>query len=208
MKLAISRSFQTKWNRICWIKYYEYMKTAESPRNTHRVCYVKGNILDFRGDGIICPCFTDLTLLNKSTLLSGLVNKAGKDVIKELCATGYCYIGSVVIAKGYNLDVKNIIFLPYKDFSESEIMTNTLFHEAVRNAFNIAVLYGLKRVATVPIQVSPIQKSTSQKLLSWIGYENTTSGLTSNESIDILIGLFSGYKDQIDELTIYTERRL
>lgn len=179
------------------------METVKNSQKYSNVSFSKGNLLNFQGDVIICPCFTELTLINKSGLLKSLVNKAGNDLLKELCTTGYCNIGNVVITKGYNLAVKNIIFMPYIDRPESEIITYTSLHEAIRNAFDLAVLYGLKKIATVPTPLNSITNSNSKKWLAWFGYENTSRKLTSNESVDILTGLFKGYKNQIDELIVY-----
>jgi len=187
------------------------MKMVDDPSESANVVFLRGNILDFKGDAIICPCCTELTFIDRSELLKSISNIAGDDLLKELCAIGYCNIGNVVITKGYNLQVKNIIHVPYIDRSETEVITFTELHEAIRNAFDLAVLYGLKKIAIVPFPLKPDEtpvKNNSKKWLSWIGYQKRNRELSSKESVDIITGLFNGYKNQIEELTVYVNEDL
>jgi|SRR3989338_5554939 len=187
------------------------MKMTDDPSESANIIFLRGNVLDFKGDAIICPCCTELTFIDRSELLKSISKMVGNDLLKELCAIGYCNIGNVIITKGYNLQVKNIIHVPYIDRSETEVVTFTELHEAIRNAFDLAVLYGLKKIAIVPFPLKTtetIVKSRPQKWLSWIGYQRRNVELSSKESVDIITGLFNGYKNQIDEMTVYVNEEL
>ena len=75
----------------------------------------------------------------------------------------------------------------------------------------IAVLYELKKIAIVPFPLKPDEtpvKNNQKKWLSWIGYQKRNRELSSKESVDIITGLFNGYKNQIEELTVYVNEDL
>lgn len=187
------------------------MKMNDDPEESLNIIFSKGNVLEFKGDAIICPGCTELTYIVRLGLLKSISNIAGENLLKELCTMSNCNIGNVVITKGYNLQVKNIIHVPYIDRSGTEIITFTELHEAIRNAFDLAVLYGLKKIAIVPFPLKPTEipvKNNSKKWLEWIGYQRPHVELNSKESVDIITGLFSGYKNKIDELTVYVNENL
>src|SRR3989344_8045375 len=187
------------------------MMLDEDKEESLNIIFLRGDVLDFKGDAIICPCCTELTFIDRSELLKSISKMVGNDLLKELCAIGYCNIGNVIITKGYNLQVKNIIHVPYIDRSETEVITFTELHEAIRNAFDLAILYELKKIAIVPFPLKPDEtpvKNNQKKWLSWIGYQRHNLELSSKESVDIITGLFNGYKNQIEQLTVYVDGEL
>ncbi|MBU1016710.1 MAG: macro domain-containing protein [Patescibacteria group bacterium] len=172
---------------------------------TPKMYFGKGDILEFDGDALICPCFTDLTYCKESKLVSSIIELAGKDLEKELSSIGFCDFGSAVITKGYGLKVKNIIFLPYKDKENPDnIIDFILLHKAFRSAFNLASLYNLKTLATVPLFVGYRKRDFINRIMVIFGLEKKEEKtLHPHEVVDIIIGVLDEYKGKIEDLVIY-----
>jgi len=180
------------------------MFRAYKAKITPKTYLVKGNILEFDGDAIICPCFTDLTYYKESKLMKTLMELAGKDLERELSSIGFCEVGNAVITKGYDLKVKNIIFLPYKDKENPNEAIDFIFlHKAFRNTFTLATLYGLKRLAIAPIPIGYKKREFFHKTLINLGLERKEVYLQPHEITDIAMGILDEYKGEIEELVIY-----
>src|SRR3990167_2649466 len=93
------------------------------------------NIASFIGDVMIIPCDTELTYSkaiapnpnyplfkheSNKVLVKVILEKSGKDLIKELSAIGYCEIGNAVSVQGYDLKVTRVIFMPITDHNNPE----------------------------------------------------------------------------------------
>lgn len=173
-------------------------------KTTPKTYLVKGNILEFDGDAIICPCFTDPTYCKESKLLRTLFELAGKDLERELSSVGFCDIGNAVITKGYDLKVKNIIFLPYKDKENPNEAIDFIFlHKAFRNAFNLVSLYKLKKIAVAPIPIGYKKLEFLHKTFIKLGLERKEIYLQHHEITDIAMGILDEYKGEIEEMVVY-----
>ncbi|MCG2689354.1 macro domain-containing protein [Candidatus Parcubacteria bacterium] len=173
-------------------------------KTTPKTYLVKGNILDFDGDAIICPCFTDPTYCKESKLLRTLFELAGKDLEKELSSVGFCEVGNAVITKGYGLKVRNIIFLPYKEKESPDDAIDFIFlHKSFRNAFSLASLYGLKTIAMKPTPIEYKKQGRLYRFLVKLGLEKEERFLQPHEVVDIATGILDECKGKINELVIY-----
>lgn len=167
-----------------------------------------GNIIDFEGDVIICPCDSDLTY-KKSGTVQKILNQGGSDLVRELTAIGYCELGNAVIVKGHGLRVKNVIFVPVSDRNNEDIKTNYLaLHQSLRNAFTLAEIYKAKSVAIGAIGIVKKRKrfwDIIKKLPSKLLEErNDPQILSSDEVEDIVISVSKDFeKSSIKEVSIF-----
>jgi len=169
-----------------------------------KITLQKGNIADFEGDVLIIPTFTDLSYRKESRLLKLLIELAGSELDKELSAIGFCSVGNAVVTKGYNLKVKNVIFLPYKEKDlPDEVVDFVTLHLAYRNAFTLAALYKLRKVAMIPISIGYKKQNLLNLILSRIGLDKEEKFLQPNEVIDIPRSVLDEYKDSIEDLIIF-----
>lgn len=169
-----------------------------------KISFREGGISDFEGDAIVVPCDTDLSYSKANEAIRSVLTKGGPDLLQEVSAIGFCEIGHAVITKGYNLNAKHIIFLAYTDQGKGESWLNfVLLHQALKNAFNLAVLYG---ATTLAIDLAPLQVRKSRplrKLLSKVLGSEPPKGLTIDEVVDVVKGVSGGYKETLKEIVIY-----
>jgi len=163
-----------------------------------------GDISDFRGDAIVVPSDVDLTYAKANEAIRSVLKKGGPNLLQEVSAIGYCEIGHAVITRGYNLHTKYIVFLPYTDRERKESRLNfVLLHQALKNAFNLAVLYGAK---TLAIDLAPLQvrkKDLLKEILSKVLDTEPPKGLTIDETVDVAKAVSGDYKDALREVTVY-----
>ncbi len=183
------------------------------------------NITDFTGDVIIIPCDSELTYTksfspnpnypfftheSKKGLIKNLFEKAGKELVRELTAIGYCEVGHAVVAQGYDLRAKHIVFMPISNHNNEEIKTNYVgFHQSLRAAFDLVSLYKAKSVAIAGIHI-PTKKENFFKSL-WNKFLNDgkeSKSLGSDEIEDIIISTSKSFEtNSINELVIYKYSR-
>lgn len=169
-----------------------------------QISFREGDISDFRGDAVVVPCDTDLTFKKANWAVMDVLKKGGPDLLKEVSAIGFCEVGNAVITKGYNLDAKHIIFLAYTDRGKGESRLDfVLLHQALKNAFNLAVLYGVKTLAIDPAPLQVRKSSLLKKFLSKVLDIEPSKGLTVDEMIDVVRGISGGYKETLQEIVIF-----
>lgn len=180
-----------------------------------------GSIIDFEGDVIIIPSDSELTYTkslspnsryplftheSKKNLIKNLFEKAGKELVRELTAIGYCEVGYAVIVQGYELKTRNIIFMPISDRNNKESRVNFIgLHQSLRAAFTLADLYKAKSVAIAGIHISSKRKNFFVSLWNKILNEgNKAKSLNSDEIQDIVISTSKNLENSsIKELVIY-----
>ena len=164
----------------------------------------RGGIADFQGDAIVVPSDVDLTYAKANEAIRSVLKKGGPDLLQEVSAIGFCEIGHAVITKGHNLQTKHIIFLAYTDQDKKESRLNfVLLHQAIKNAFNLAVLYGAK---TLAIDLAPLQvrkRNLLKEITSKALNTEPPKGLTVDEMIDVVKGISGGYKDTLQGIVVY-----
>ncbi len=164
----------------------------------------EGDISKFRGDAIVIPSDVDLTYPKANEAIRSVLKKGGPDLLQEVSAVGFCEIGHATITKGYNLDARHVIFLAYTDRDRKESRLHfVLLHQALKNAFNLAVLYGAK---TLAIDLAPLQAGKSnllKEVLSKVLDTERPEGLTIDEMVDVVKGVSGGYKETLQEVVIY-----
>lgn len=165
-----------------------------------------GSITDFTGDGIVIPCDVDLTFRKSNDIIRNVYSNAGNKLWEELAAVGYCEIGHVVITKGYNLKVKNLIFLPYTDQEVVSHRVNyLLLHQAIRSALSLASLYGLQTLA-IPLTINLLpkrRKNALKTVISKVLGERTESPDT-NEVENIIEGIVKGFvSESLKEVCLF-----
>ena len=169
-----------------------------------QISFREGDISEFRGDVIIIPSDVDLTYAKANEAIRSVLKKGGPDLLKELSAIGYCEVGHAVITKGYNLNAKHIVFLAYTDCERKESRLNfVLLHQALKNAFNLAVLYGAK---TLAIDLAPLRvrrHNLLKEILSKVLDTEPPKGLAIDEMVDVVRGISCGYKETLQEIIIY-----
>ena len=133
-----------------------------------------GNITNFTGDALICPC--DCALTNHYTSIAKLVlHKGGNDLVQGVTAIGFGEIGNALIVKGYKLGVKYVIFLPVKD--QEMVIDQVTLHQALRNALTLA---GLHKVRTLAVPM------LNPKITSKVSIFNSLLGLNNRSNLEIL----------------------
>lgn len=186
-------------------------KDYKSPKISKLVQLIKsmniqiatGDITDFEGDVIIVPCDSELTYTksfssnpnyplftneSKKSLIKNLLEKAGKELVRELTAIGYCEVGYAVVTQGYDLKTKHIIFMPISDHNNEEARTNYIgLHQSLRAAFDLANLYKAKSVAIAGIYIRG--KRNNFFLSLWNKYfgDNGEGKPLSNDEIENII---------------------
>lgn len=180
-----------------------------------------GDITDFKGDVIIIPCDSELSYTktfapnpdyrlfkheSKKSLVKNILEKAGKDLVKEVTTIGYCEVGYAVITQGYELKAKNVIFMPIADHNNEESRINYVgLHQSLKSAFTLADLYKAKSVAIAGIHIpgkrQELVKSLWNKFLS---DDDQIKALSGDEIEDIIITTSKNIeKNSIKELFIY-----
>ncbi|MBI2017446.1 macro domain-containing protein [Candidatus Daviesbacteria bacterium] len=161
------------------------------------------SIGDFTGDIIIIPCDSDLTY-KKEGIVGKVLDRGGQDLVRELSAIGYCEIGNTAIVKGYNLQTKNIIFMPIYDHIQ-DVGTNYIgLHQSLRNAFILAELYEAKSVAIGSIKLPKIKKSIFEHLSDRLLGNKQHNSLDYSEIEDIIISISKDFEgSMIKNVAIY-----
>lgn len=179
-----------------------------------------GDITDFAGDVIIIPCDSELTYTksfspnpnyplftheSKKGLIKNLFEQAGKALVRELTAIGYCEIGYAVAVQGYELKAKHIIFMPITDHNNEEIRINYIgLHQSLRAAFELVNLYKAKSVAIAGIHIPDKRGNFFKSLWNKYFEGNETKSLRSDEVEDIIISTSKNLENNsIKELVIY-----
>lgn len=165
----------------------------------------RGRISEFEGDAIVVPCDVDLTHERVNGAVKEVLEKGGSDLLKEVSAIGFCEIGHAVITKAYGeLKVKNVIFMAYTGQENSENQADfVLLHQALRNVFDLAVLYKAK---TIAIDIAPLRarkETLLRKAVSKVLDTEPPRKLTADEMMDIVMSISGGYKKTLGEITIY-----
>ncbi|PJC54891.1 MAG: hypothetical protein CO028_00080 [Candidatus Levybacteria bacterium CG_4_9_14_0_2_um_filter_35_21] len=190
-----------------------------------KIILESGSILFFKGDALICFCDSDLTLKKNNPVLQffsaktrvnssqkNVVNKSytqSKDqednLLKELSAIGFCEIGNAVITKAYDIDVKHFIFAPYIDNDNPDDKLNfVLFHRALRSAFALANLYGVKSLAVPILRTKIVKKEFMDKVISQVFDAKKDITLNEKELTDIIIAISKEFQNQtLEEIFIY-----
>lgn len=166
-----------------------------------------GDIAEFAGDVIIVPCDSDLTY-KKAGILPKILEKAGKNLISELTAIGYC--GHAVVVQGYELNVKHIIFMPITDHNNEEARINYVgLHQSLRAAFELASLYKAKSAAIGGIHIPRKRNNFFVSLWGkYFGNNGGTRTLSDNEAEDIVVATTKNLgNSSIKELVIYKYSR-
>ena len=169
-----------------------------------QISFREGDISDFGGDAIVIPSDVDLTYPKANEAIRSVLKKGGPDLLQEVSAIGFCEVGNTVITKGHNLNAKHIIFLAYADQGKGESQLNfVLLHQALKNAFNLAVLYGVKTlaIALAPLQVR--KGNPLKEIISKVLDIEPSKGLTVDEMVDVVKGIAGGYKETLKEIVIY-----
>jgi len=178
-----------------------------------KIVLESGSILSFKGDALICFCDSDLTFKKNNPMLqffsaktranssqkmvvnqSYEQNKEEEDLLlKELSAIGSCKIGNAVITKAYGLNVKNFIFVPYIDNDNQDNRINyVLFHHALRSAFTLANLYGIKRLAIPTLRAKVAKKEFMNKIIAGVFETKKQDLLNEKELTDITVAIVKG----------------
>ena len=165
----------------------------------------RGKISDFEGDAIVIPCDVDLTYERANGAVKDVLEKGGTDLLKEVLAIGLCDVGHAVITKAYGeLKVKNVIFMAYTGQEDSENQADfVLLHQALRNVFDLAVLY---KVKTIAIDIAPLRagkENLLRRALSKVLETEPPRKLTTDEMMDIVMSISGGYKKTLKEIVIY-----
>ncbi len=202
------------------------MLSLKEHLSKHRVAIETRDLVNFSGDAIIVPCDTDLTyrkgnpivrylsrLLNKNTdykkvanFVWGKAKQYEDSLLKELSAIGYCDIGNAVITKAYFFKVNNFIFMPLYDHDDTDNRLNTpLLHKALRSAFDLASLYGLKNLAMPMPSSKSSEEDFTNKFLKSLFFENfNKKEFNQDEFLNIVYAVFSDYKNSsLENITIY-----
>lgn len=138
-------------------------------------------------DTLICPCDVDLTNKRANCTTLEIFSKAGEDLQTELAAIGYCEIGNVVITKGYNLGVKNIIFMPHKNSENKKDKADFVaLHKGVNSALDLAKLYGAKKIAVAVPHFDFKSPNYLKGIMDAFGYENEDTKSDEDKFVDIV----------------------
>ena len=170
-----------------------------------KISLQRGVLSGFQGDVVVVPSDVDLTYQKANGAVRAVLESGGPDLLKELSAIGYGEVGNAIITKGYGLNAKHAIFLPYTDRSNGESKLDlVLLHQALRNAFNLARLYEAK---TLAIDLAPLRarrRTLMQRVLSKVmEIGPSEEGLTTDEIIDVVTGVAEEYKKTLKEIVIY-----
>lgn len=162
------------------------------------------NIANFVGDVMIIPCDTELTYSkaiapnsnyplfkheSNKVLVKVLFEKAGKGIVSELSAVGYCEIGNAVSVQGYDLKVKRVIFMPIADHNNPEVRINYIgLHQSLKAAFTLAELYKSKSIAIGNIRLPFRKRNILLNLWNrFINEKPNPQTLNQDEIEDIII---------------------
>ncbi len=147
-------------------------------------------ITNFKGGAILCPCDIDLTYSKPGTALKPIFQTAGKDLLKELSATGYCEIGNAIITQGYELKVKHLIFMPISD-SNNKVgkMDSNQLHQSLKSAFSLAGLYKVKTLAMPLFSVRKKRIKLLDIIYNKLSGEQETKSISNQEIFNIITTL-------------------
>ncbi len=164
-----------------------------------------GDITDFTGDVIICPSDSDLTF-KRIGIITKILEKAGKDLLKELTSIGFIEVGFAAIVQAYELKAKHLIFMPVADHNNEGSQINYVsLHQSLRAVFTIANLYKAKSVAIAGFRISSKRKNFLLSLWNkYFGDNDEAKTLKSDEIEDIIISTSKSLENStLKELVIY-----
>lgn len=162
-----------------------------------------GDITDFEGDVIIVPCSSELTY-KKLGIVQKILDKGGQNLVRELSAIGWCEIGNVAITKGYELQAKNIIWMPIYDHAEDARTNYIGLHQSLRNAFILSELYGAKSIAIASITLPKNKKNFFENLWNQLLGNKKSGSLDESGIEDIIISVSKDFEaTSIKEILIY-----
>lgn len=190
-----------------------------------KITLKSGSITTFIGDSVIVPCDTDLTYKKGNAVIQyfsdvernnddyrqvidstlSKIRESESNLLKELSSIGYCEIGNAIITKAYLIGVKHFIFMPFFDRDDTENKMNfILFHRALRSAFNLASLYGIKSIA---IPLPPVKFPKEEAFIKFVKslFEiKPKKGLQSEEMMNIIMAVSEEYKNtSLENIAIY-----
>lgn len=170
-----------------------------------KVTLSSGRIDEFVGDAIICPCDFELTYKRANNFVRKILDIGGKKLMDEISVIGSCNIGHAVATKGYNLNVKNIIFLPYTDHDNPEnIMNLETLHQGLKSAFTLASLYTLKTLALGFFQIESSEPETIGPFLERLLTGRREFAYNSDEMYNVILTVIKDFeRSSIIELAIY-----
>lgn len=190
-----------------------------------KITIAKGNITNFSGDAIVVPCDSDLTYKKGNAVIQyfsdvernnddyrqvidstlSKIKESESNLLKELSAIGYCELGNAVITKAYLFGAKNFIFMPFFDHNDQENKMNfVLLHQALRSAFNLATIYGIKTLA-IPLPSPKFPKEEAFiKFVKSLFEVKPKKRLQSEEMMNIIMAVSEEYKNtSLENITIY-----
>lgn len=153
---------------------------------------------------MVVPSDVDLTYKKAIGAVRAVLEKGGPELLKELSAIGYCGMGNAVITRGYTLGVSHVIFFPCTNCDdEKSYLDYILLHKALKNAFNLASLYGAQSIAIDLYPLRARRYGLLKRIFSKITGINCYEGKTTDEVIDIVAGIAGDYERTLKELAIY-----
>ncbi|MBU1016714.1 macro domain-containing protein [Patescibacteria group bacterium] len=162
-----------------------------------------GNIVDYTGDAIICPCDVELSNDKVNSVVEAIFEQAGTDLLTELLAIGFCGIGHAVIVGGYKLNVKSIIFYPYKDSNNpNEHIDSILMHQAIKAVFSLVRLYHIKNLAISLPLIRRKKKSIFERILDMFSNPKEENYL-STEQIMCIVTAIAKENEGLKEVAIF-----
>ncbi|MFH1565828.1 MAG: macro domain-containing protein [bacterium] len=162
-----------------------------------------GNIVDYTGDAIICPCDVELSDDKFNSIVKDVLDQAGTDLLTELSAIGFCGIGHAVIVGGYKLNVKSIIFYPYKDSNNpNEHIDSILMHQAIKAVFSLVRLYHIKKLAISLPLIRRKKKNIFERLLDTFSNPKEDSFLNT-EQIMCIVTAIAKENEELKEVSIF-----
>lgn len=162
-----------------------------------------GNIVDYTGDAIICPCDVELSNDKVNSVVKDIFEEAGSDLVAELSAIGFCGIGHAVIVGGYKLKVKSIIFYPYKDSNNpDEHIDSILMHQAIKAVFSLVKLYHIKNLAISLPLIRRRKESIFERILDTFSNPKEESYLNTEQIMCIVTAIAKENK-ALKEMAIF-----
>lgn len=160
-----------------------------------KVTKSSGNLLGFKGDGIVIPSDVELTHRKANAFVKDAIAKAGPGLSEELANIGFCEIGHVVMTQGYNLPAKKLIFMSYVDRDDNlRRMDYLQLHQAIRSALSLASLYGLQTLAIPVRNLLPKRINLISRVVSKVF--NTNDGDQTSEAENIIESIAGSFESE------------
>lgn len=170
-----------------------------------KVSLNSGRIDEFIGDAIICPCDFELTYKRANDFVRSILDTGGKKLMDEVSIIGSCNIGNAVITQGYDLKVRNVIFLPHIDQDDPEnVMDLRTLHQGLKSAIALASLYELKTLALGFFQIGSPSTNTMESFFDGLLLGKHKPKYKSDEVDNVILSVIKDFeRSSITELTIY-----